>query len=137
MSSCSCAWGVEMRIAPGPRRGSSELARLRELFAPPRLDVEILKVVSLALDLDSRFERFYGYLHDDAHLRRRPSVGLARAGRRRPAPAEARKAVHGPAPLRRGVRPSSSTTMTGRFLTRAKCPDRVTDFQSFGSDDSR
>ena len=40
-----------------------------------RLDVEIL-LVALAPDLDPRFERLYGYLHDDV-TRRRASIGLA------------------------------------------------------------
>ena len=39
------------------------------------LDTEIL-VIALVPDLDSRFERLYGYLNDDVS-RRRASVGLA------------------------------------------------------------
>ena len=39
------------------------------------LDVELL-MISLLPDLDSRFERLYGYLNDDV-TRRRASVGLA------------------------------------------------------------
>jgi hypothetical protein len=39
------------------------------------LDIELL-VVALVPDLDSRFERLYGYLNDDV-TRRRASVGLA------------------------------------------------------------
>ena len=51
------------------------LRRLAAGFALTPLDVDIL-VVALAPDLDPRFERLYGYLHDDLS-RRRPSVGLA------------------------------------------------------------
>ena len=39
------------------------------------MDLELL-LVALAPDLDPRFERLYGYLHDDVS-RRRASVGLA------------------------------------------------------------
>jgi hypothetical protein len=52
--------------------------RLRELaraFGLVPADVELL-LVALAPDLDPRFERLYGYLHDDVS-RRRASVGLA------------------------------------------------------------
>jgi ATPase family associated with various cellular activities (AAA) len=56
--------GAEVRL-----RG---LARAFELTA---LDVELL-LVALAPDLEPRFERLYGYLHDDVS-RRRASTGLA------------------------------------------------------------
>ena len=52
--------------------------RLRRLAAAAgltELDTELL-VIALLPDLDSRFERLYGYLNDDV-TRRRPSVGLA------------------------------------------------------------
>jgi ATPase family associated with various cellular activities (AAA) len=52
--------------------------RLRRLARAFRLepdDVELL-LVALAPDLDPRFERLYGYLHDDVS-RRRASAGLA------------------------------------------------------------
>jgi hypothetical protein len=52
--------------------------RLRSLardFGLAPLDVELL-LVAVAPDLDSRFERLYGYLHDDV-TRRRASIGLA------------------------------------------------------------
>jgi len=54
--------------------------RLRRLAADAELtdlDVELL-VISLVPDLDSRFERLYGYLNDDV-TRRRATVGLALA----------------------------------------------------------
>jgi hypothetical protein len=53
----------------------SRLDRLAIDFGLSELDVELL-LVALAPDVDSRFERFYGYLNDDV-TRRRASVGLA------------------------------------------------------------
>ena len=51
------------------------LRRLVRAFDLQPLDVELL-LVALAPDLDPRFERLYGYLHDDVS-RRRASIGLA------------------------------------------------------------
>jgi hypothetical protein len=51
------------------------LRRLARAFELEPDDVELL-LVALAPDLDPRFERLYGYLHDDVS-RRRASVGLA------------------------------------------------------------
>jgi len=51
------------------------LRRLAEVAGLTALDTELL-VIALLPDLDSRFERLYGYLNDDV-TRRRPSVGLA------------------------------------------------------------
>ena len=51
------------------------LRRLVRSFDLQPLDVELL-LVALAPDLDPRFERLYGYLHDDVS-RRRASIGLA------------------------------------------------------------
>ena len=51
------------------------LRRLVRSFGLEPLDVELL-LVALAPDLDPRFERLYGYLHDDVS-RRRASIGLA------------------------------------------------------------
>ncbi|MBW3615363.1 MAG: hypothetical protein KY439_08665, partial [Actinobacteria bacterium] len=51
------------------------LRRLARSFGLEPLDVELL-LVAMAPDLDSRFERLYGYLHDDV-TRRRASIGLA------------------------------------------------------------
>ena len=60
------------RRRPAPRSGcAASPAR----FDLEPLDVELL-LVALAPDLDPRFERLYGYLHDDVS-RRRASVGLA------------------------------------------------------------
>ena len=51
------------------------LRRLARTFALQPFDLELL-LIALAPDLDPRFERLYGYLHDDVS-RRRASVGLA------------------------------------------------------------
>ncbi len=51
------------------------LRRLARAFELTSLDVELLLIV-LAPDLEPRFERLYGYLHDDVS-RRRASTGLA------------------------------------------------------------
>jgi hypothetical protein len=51
------------------------LRRLAGTFGLEPLDVELL-LIALAPDLDPRFERLYGYLHDDVS-RRRASIGLA------------------------------------------------------------
>jgi hypothetical protein len=51
------------------------LLELAQRFDLDDVDVHLL-LVALAPDLDSRFERFYGYLQDDV-TRRRASVGLA------------------------------------------------------------
>ena len=53
------------------------LRRLAREAALSDLDVEIL-VICLVPDLDSRFERLYGYLNDDV-TRRRATIGLALA----------------------------------------------------------
>ncbi|HJP88002.1 MAG TPA: AAA family ATPase [Candidatus Limnocylindrales bacterium] len=51
------------------------LRRLARAFSLDADDVELL-LIALAPDLDPRFERLYGYLHDDVS-RRRASTGLA------------------------------------------------------------
>ncbi len=51
------------------------LRRLARAFELTADDVELL-LIALAPDLDPRFERLYGYLHDDVS-RRRASTGLA------------------------------------------------------------
>jgi hypothetical protein len=55
--------------------GDVRLRRLARTFGLDDVDVALL-VVAVAPDLDRRFERLYGYLHDDV-TRRRPSTGLA------------------------------------------------------------
>ncbi len=54
--------------------GDLRLRRLARAFDLDELDVEAL-LIALAPDLDERFERLYGYLHDDVS-RRRASIGL-------------------------------------------------------------
>ncbi|MEU4804586.1 ATP-binding protein [Actinosynnema sp. NPDC023587] len=61
-----------------PHPGGTARPRLLDLarnFHLDRLDVEFL-LIALAPDVDSRFERLFGYLHDDV-TRRRATVGLA------------------------------------------------------------
>jgi Winged helix domain, variant/ATPase family associated with various cellular activities (AAA) len=67
---------VEADADAAEQRGAGlRLRRLSASFGLDQLDVELL-LVALAPDLDPRFERLYGYLHDDVS-RRRPSIGLA------------------------------------------------------------
>lgn len=54
--------------------GAGRLAELARRCGLDALDLEIL-LVALAPDLDARFEKLYGYLHDDV-TRRRASPGL-------------------------------------------------------------
>ncbi|MGQ0519557.1 MAG: ATP-binding protein [Actinomycetota bacterium] len=63
--------GSRDRAGAGPTR----LERLAGAFALDDVDLDLV-VVALAPDLDPRFERLYGYLHDDV-TRRRASTGLA------------------------------------------------------------
>ncbi|MDT7578999.1 MAG: hypothetical protein QOK35_263 [Pseudonocardiales bacterium] len=53
------------------------LARLATLFGLTRFEVDVV-LTCLAPELDRRYERLYGYLHDDV-TRRRPSVDLVLA----------------------------------------------------------
>ncbi len=106
--------------------GSIRFLDLGRAFGLLPLDLELL-LVALAPDLDPRFERLYGYLHDDVS-RRRASVGLAlelATGSQRAAVGAARARLGPLAPLVTGGlllvedpdRPS---------LTRAlRVPDRV------------
>jgi hypothetical protein len=91
------------------------------------LDAEIL-VAALAPDVDARFERLYGYLHDDV-TRRRPSIGLAlELAGMQPTDAAARARFSSAAPLRKlGLLLVDETDRP--FLTRSlRVPDRVTAF---------
>jgi hypothetical protein len=68
--------GLDAEAASAERSGHT--IRLRQLARRAllsELDTELL-VVALAPDMDSRFERLYGYLNDDV-TRRRATVGLA------------------------------------------------------------
>jgi hypothetical protein len=55
--------------------GSGRLQRIAATCALDAIDVSLL-VLASAVELETRFERLFGYLHDDL-TRRRPSVGLA------------------------------------------------------------
>jgi hypothetical protein len=67
---------VERKAGPVGAGGPEvRLARLGTGFGLDALDLELL-VVALAPDVDSRFERLYGYLQDDV-TRKRASIGLA------------------------------------------------------------
>ncbi|HEY5879823.1 MAG TPA: AAA family ATPase [Nakamurella sp.] len=101
--------------------------RLRRLAADAaltELDTEIL-VIALVPDLDSRFERLYGYLNDDV-TRRRATIGLALAlADVSPASASARARLMPGSPL-----VDRSLVVLDEvdrpFLTRAmRVPDRV------------
>ncbi len=101
--------------------------RLRRLAADAglgELDTEIL-VIALVPDLDSRFERLYGYLNDDV-TRRRATIGLALAlADVSPASAAARARLMPGSPL---VDRSLIVLddVDRPFLTRAiRVPDRV------------
>ena len=59
----------------GSRRSDARLRTLQRAFGLDLVDVDLL-LIALAPDQDARFERLYGYLHDDV-TRRRASVGLA------------------------------------------------------------
>jgi hypothetical protein len=102
--------------------------RLRRLARVAGLlpsDVELL-VIGLLPDLDSRFERFYGYLNDDV-TRRRASVGLAlELAGMSGLDAAARARLEPARPLlRQGLLVVEDSERP--FLTRAlRVPDRVT-----------
>ncbi|MCC9308916.1 ATP-binding protein [Kitasatospora sp. RB6PN24] len=66
--------GLDLGEPAAPAPGS-RLARLADGFGLLPVDLELL-LVALAPDLDTRFERLYGYLNDDLTLRR-PTIGLA------------------------------------------------------------
>ncbi len=104
--------------------GTIRLRRLATDAGLTDLDVEIL-VISLVPDLDSRFERLYGYLNDDV-TRRRATIGLALTlADAPPASSAARARLLPGAPLidRALVQVEDADRP---FLTRAlRVPDRV------------
>jgi len=72
------SFALELERAADAAEAAGVILRLRRLARAVGLhshEVEIL-LIALAPDLDPRFERFYGYLHDDV-TRRRATVGLA------------------------------------------------------------
>ena len=101
------------------------LRRLAATFGLLPVDVELL-LLAMAPDLDSRFERLYGYLNDDV-TRRRATIGLALEMAGLPmASGVARERLMPTGPLiAHGL---VTTDEVGRpFLTRAvQVPDRVT-----------
>ncbi len=107
---------------------AGEGVRLRRLARDAHLtalDVELL-LVALVPDLDSRFERLYGYLNDDV-TRRRATVGLAlELTGAAPASGVARARLASGAPLLdRGLVEVEDAERP--FLTRGlRVPDRVT-----------
>jgi hypothetical protein len=70
----SLASGTQTEESADPRN-AERLGRLARSFGLDDLDIALL-LVAVAPDLDARFERLYGYLHDDI-TRRRASIGLA------------------------------------------------------------
>jgi len=107
---------------------AGEPVRLRQLARAAgltELDVEFL-VAALAPDLDSRFERLYGYLNDDV-TRRRATIGLVLELAGVPAAsasARARLAPGGPLVDQQLI---TVDDVSSPVLTRSLCvPDRVT-----------
>ncbi len=100
------------------------LRRLGRQFSLDGLDVELL-VAALAPDMDSRFERLYGYLHDDV-TRRRATIGLAlELCGLAPASAPARQKLSRRGPLVGGGL-LSIDDLDRPYLTRSlQVPDRV------------
>jgi winged helix domain-containing protein/ATPase family protein associated with various cellular activities (AAA) len=111
--------------APEEHGRTPALRRLPRTFGLLPLDVDLL-VVALAPDLDPRFERLYGYLHDDV-TRRRASIGLAlelTGQAETSVPARARLAPGAPL-VDAGLVEVTDTERP--YLTRAlRVPDRVT-----------
>jgi hypothetical protein len=101
------------------------LRRLASTFGLLPVDVELL-LLAMAPDLDSRFERLYGYLNDDV-TRRRATIGLALEMAGLPmASGVARERLMPTGPL---IAHGLVTTdeVARPFLTRAiQVPDRVT-----------
>jgi hypothetical protein len=123
---------VEARAETAELGGADlRLRRLARGFGLDAFDVEVL-LVAVAPDLDPRFERLYGYLHDDIS-RRRASAGLALelcgpAGRSLTVDgaARARLGPHGPL-VAGGLLVLEDTDRP--ILTRAlRVPDRVVAF---------
>jgi len=103
------------------------LRRLARTFDLNELDVELL-LIAVAPDLDDRFERLYGYLHDDVS-RRRASIGLwLELCGLEPASAAAFQRLAPDGPLS-GARLLLVEDQERPFLTRSlRVPDRVTAF---------
>jgi hypothetical protein len=127
-TSAAAALAALERTADEAEATGSDL-RLRRLavsFGLEPYDVELL-LIALAPDLDPRFERFYGYLHDDVS-RRRASAGLALelcAPRESPGTSAGRRRLGPDAPLV-AARLLIVEDQERPFLTRSlRVPDRV------------
>jgi hypothetical protein len=108
-----------------PNGSPVRLHALRDEFDLDAIDVDTL-LAALAPDLDPRFEKLFGYLHDDV-TRRRASVGLAiELAGATPLDAAARSRFGTDAPLvRHGLLVVDD--LDRPFLTRSlRVPDRVT-----------
>lgn len=119
---------LEDRADDAERRGFDlRLRRLARTFELNELDIELL-LIAVAPDLDDRFERLYGYLHDDVS-RRRASVGLwLELCGLEPASAVAFRRLASDGPLI-GARLLLVEDPERPFLTRSlRVPDRVTAF---------
>jgi len=108
-----------------PVDDDGRLAALATGFGLDPIDVQLLLVV-VAPDVDSRFERYYGYLHDDV-TRRRASIGLAlELSGLHPASGAARQRLSPASALVKGGLVVVEDTERP-YLTRAlRAPDRVT-----------
>jgi ATPase family associated with various cellular activities (AAA) len=119
---------VEARADAAEAAGADlRLRRMARTFGLSDMEVELL-LIALAPDLDSRFERLYGYLHDDVS-RRRASIGLwLELCGAEPASAAAWRALAAGAPLIEG-RLVLVEELERPFLTRSlRVPDRVSAF---------
>lgn len=117
---------LDARTVDGGGTDAIRLLEMRRAFGLEPIDVDLL-LVALAPDLDPRFERLYGYLHDDVS-RRRASVGLALElcdPRTRPGMSPRRSRLGPLAPLvARGLLMVEDPDRP--FLTRSlRVPDRV------------
>jgi ATPase family associated with various cellular activities (AAA) len=116
---------IERAADKAEKRGDDvRLRRLARTFSLAPVDVELL-LVALAPDVDARFERLYGYLHDDV-TRRRASIGLALelAGAAPASPAARHRLMQGAPLLEGGLVIVEEPERP--FLTRSlRVPDRV------------
>jgi ATPase family associated with various cellular activities (AAA) len=117
---------VERRADIAEEAGKAlRLRRLARRFELTSFDLDLL-LVALAPDLDPRFERLYGYLHDDVG-RRRATVGLALelAGQTGVDPGGRSRVSTGSALVEGGLLVVEEADRP--FLTRSlRVPDRVT-----------
>ena len=116
---------IERGADRAEKRGEDvRLRRLARTFSLEPVDVELL-LVALAPDVDARFERLYGYLHDDV-TRRRASIGLALelSGALPASPASRHRLMQGAPLLEGGLVIVEEPERP--FLTRSlRVPDRV------------